>query len=405
MTSAILYSATISPAKITGAVPEDAPELEHHLKGKKGFRNPWTSWKDITFWGALKLIFTGGIPNPDTTQCTIPVRKPQFPTTRETSTLRATWLGHASFYVEFPSGFRALFDPVFEPRCSPVSFLGPKRYTPPPVEVEDIPIIDAVIISHNHYDHLSLPTLTKIKELHPNVQFFAPLGNKEWFVSCGFHNITELDWWESRDVKLSSTAKPAVAKVGHDLAGDQGQNGIVPDIEATIGCLPCQHISSRTPFDRGHTLWGSWSVESGGKKLWFGGDTGYRGVPSLPPSEDDYGPEHDYPHCPAFKSIGELRGPFDLGLIPIGAYEPRHFMSPMHANPYDSVNIFIDTQCKKALGMHWGTWVLTGEEVMQPPEVLKKAMAWKGLPETGVFDVCDLGETREFEEEQSVAKL
>ncbi|KAH0395455.1 Zn-dependent hydrolase/oxidoreductase, partial [Aureobasidium melanogenum] len=153
---------------------------------------------------------------------------------------------------------------------------------------------------------------------------------------------------------------------------------------------------ARTPFDKSHTLWGSWSVESGGKKIWFGGDTGYRSVPDLPEEVNDYDEKFTYPTCPAFKEIGELRGPFDLGLIPIGAYDPRFIMSPMHANPFDSVNIFIDTQCKKALGIHWGTWVLTEEDVLEPPKLLKQAMAWKDLPETGVFDTCDIGESREY---------
>lgn len=120
-------------------------------------------------------------------------------------------------------------------------------------------------------------------------------------------------------------------------------------------------------------------------------------MPIVPQGEDDYGPKYEsLPVCPAFKQIGELRGPFDLGLIPIGAYEPRFVMSPMHANPFDSVNIFVDTQCKRALGMHWGTWVLTEEEVMQPPMLLKKALSGKGIPEEGVFDVCDIGESRQF---------
>ena len=112
---------------------------------------------------------------------------------------------------------------------------------------------------------------------------------------------------------------------------------------------------------------------------------------------DDYGEDYAHlPHCPAFKQIGDLRGPFDLGLIPIGAYDPRYIMSPMHANPFDSVNIFVDTKCKRAMGIHWGTWVLTFEDVLEPPVLLKKAMKGKGLPETGVFDVCDIGESREF---------
>ena len=155
-------------------------------------------------------------------------------------------------------------DPVFTHRCSPFSWLGPQRYTEAPCQVEDIPIIDAVVISHNHYDHLSLPTIQKIKEKHPNVQFFAPLGNKKWFTASGIHNMTELDWWETRDLKLS----PMDDKVEVTAEGAPAES---TDITATIGCLPCQHMTARTPFDRMETLWGSWSIESGGKKVWFGG--------------------------------------------------------------------------------------------------------------------------------------
>lgn len=116
----------------------------------------------------------------------------------------------------------------------------------------------------------------------------------------------------------------------------------------------------------------------------------------LPENADDYDPKHKFPHCPAFKEIGDLRGPFDLGIIPIGAYNPRWIMSPMHANPFDSVNIFVDTKCKRAMGIHWGTWVLTEEDVLEPPRLLKKALAQKKIPEEGVFDVCNIGESREF---------
>jgi L-ascorbate metabolism protein UlaG (beta-lactamase superfamily) len=126
-------------------------------------------------------------------------------------------------------------------------------------------------------------------------------------------------------------------------------------------------------------------------------DTGYRTVPELPDTEDDYGERHKaLPRCPAFADVGALRGPFDLGLIPIGAYRPRFIMSPMHANPFDSVNIFADTGCRRALGMHWGTWVLTEEDVLEPPKLLKEALERKGLAKEGVFDVCDIGESREF---------
>ena len=216
--------------------------------------------------------------------------------------------------MEFPQGFRVIFDPVFSERCSPFKWLGPKRYTDVPCQVEEIPSIDAVIISHNHYDHMDHPTIMKIKARHPNVHFFVPLGNKKWFTASGIkEGVTELDWWEQRDINLTDAeSKPDVSR----------------SIAARVGCLPCQHTSARTGFDRGLSLWASWSVESGGKKVYFGGDTGYRSVPDLPKGVDDYDADHVYPYCPAFKDIGDLRGPFDLGLIPIGAYVSvhRHFI-------------------------------------------------------------------------------
>ena len=308
--------------------------------------------------------------------------------------MRATWLGHACYYVEFPGGLRVLFDPVFSQRCSPFSWLGPKRYTDVPCQIDDILVIDAVVISHNHYDHMDHPTIMKIKNKHPGVQFFAPLGNKQWFTASGISQCTELDWWEERDLKLQPQ-KPSETRVSQEKTLNAAPASSA--ITARISCLPCQHTSARTPFDQGHTLWASWSIESGGKKIWFGGDTGYRSVPELPKDVDDYGPEHSHlPHCPAFSQIGALRGPFDLGLIPIGAYDPRYIMSPMHANPFDSVNIFKDTKCKRAMGIHWGTWVLTEEDVLEPPEMLKRALRKSEIPEEGVFDVCEVGESREF---------
>lgn len=125
-------------------------------------------------------------------------------------------------------------------------------------------------------------------------------------------------------------------------------------------------------------------------------DTGYKAVPELPEGEDDHDPKYEFPICPAFKQVGEFRGPFDLGLIPIGAYAPRHIWSPAHADPHDAVNIFKDTKCKNALGMHWGTWVLTEEDVLEPPEKLKTALKEFDIPEKGVFDVCEIGESREY---------
>jgi len=269
-----------------------------------------------------------------------------------------------------------------------------------PCQIKDIPIIDTVIISHNHYDHLSHPTIMEIQKLHPSVHFFAPLGNKPWFTECGIKNMTEVDWWQSKTLTLSKEQR--TEKTVHDEKETAVDSAKSSDIVAEIGCLPCQHTSARTAFDKSQSLWASWSVESGGKKVWFGGDTGYRSIPEeFPKNEDDYSEKHNYPHCPAFEQIGRLRGPFDLGLIPIGAYDPRYIMSPMHANPFDSVNIFKDTRCKRAMGIHWGTWVLTEEDVLEPPKLLKKALAWKGYPATGVFDTCEIGESREFPTEKA----
>ncbi|TAQ89013.1 hypothetical protein B7494_g2674 [Chlorociboria aeruginascens] len=400
MTAAALYACTLSVPTALGAVPEDAEEKAHHLKNGKGFTNPWESWKDMSVPQIIRTMIwrriTGDLKSPDTTPPTVPVRDPNFLSSRNaSSTLRATWLGHACYYVEFPSGLRVLFDPVFEERCSPFTHLGPKRYTKVPCHVKDLPIVDLVVISHSHYDHLSHPTVLELQKNHPNAQFLVGLGLKKWFNDSGIKNVVELDWWNDVDVILSPSGKEHISPAS--ASSPSPNNAGASDITARISCLPCQHTSARTAFDKGATLWCSWAVQSGGKSVWFGGDTGYRAVPDLPKDVDDYGEDFkDLPYCPAFKQIGNLRGPFDLGLIPIGAYDPRVIMSPMHANPFDSVNIFVDTKCKRAMGIHWGTWVLTSEDVLEPPVLLKRAMKQKGLPETGVFDVCDIGESREF---------
>jgi len=148
--------------------------------------------------------------------------------------------------------------------------MGPARYTPPPCEIEKIPFIDAVVISHNHYDHLSYPTVLKIKKKHPNCQFFAPLGNKKWFEDAGIHNVTEMDWWETRELKLSRMNSDG-QNTEVTTADSSVNKGKEAEMVATIGCLPSQHMAARTMFDKARTLWSSWCVESGGKKVWFAG--------------------------------------------------------------------------------------------------------------------------------------
>jgi L-ascorbate metabolism protein UlaG (beta-lactamase superfamily) len=210
---------------------------------------------------------TGKANSPDTTPPTVTVRNPQFLPSRDTPKLRATWLGHACYYVEFPGGLRVLFDPVFEARCGPGCgpyAIGPKRFTDPACQVKDIPIIDVVVISHNHYDHLSYPTVMEISKRNPNCHFFAPLGNKAWFNRSGIQNVTELDWWDESDIAMSP-------KENSTQIEPVGGASTTADIKARISCLPSQHVTARGPFDKFKALWASWSIESGGSKVYFAG--------------------------------------------------------------------------------------------------------------------------------------
>ena len=440
--AALLYAATVSLPSTAGSRPDDevTTSKKHHMKNGR-YENPWPSWSmngpGTILWGmaSRRLRGTGNVP--DTTPPTVPVRKPTFLPGHEAPAgdkLRATWLGHACYYAEFPSGLRVLFDPVFTDRCSPLSWLGPKRFTEMPCQIKDIPTIDAVVISHSHYDHLSLPTVQEIRQLHPNCHFFVPLGNKSWFEASGIYNVTELDWWDEVDLTLNptqpgnrssitTTTSTSSSRPASDINAKSTAKHTAPpspplpsssptSITARISCLPSQHIANRGLFDRGCTLWASWSVTSTATpqptstnpptpprpiSIYFAGDTGYRSVPRDSTPENDYSPAYAHlPHCPAFAAIGAHRGPFTLGLIPIGAYAPRWIMSPMHANPRDSVEIFLDTKCDRALGMHWGTWVLTEEDVLEPPRQLREALKLKGVEEEGRFDVVDIGEGREF---------
>ncbi|PYI11095.1 dioxygenase [Aspergillus sclerotiicarbonarius CBS 121057] len=396
MSSGSQYTLTLSAPTPSTAAPESASEKSHWVRDAngnvKGFANPWKSAHDFSFPEIFKSMiqhkfFSGNSQKPDTSASTVKVIEPKFLLSRERSPiLRATWLGHACYFVEFPTGLRVLFDPVFEDRCSPFSWVGHRRFTPTPCDIADIPFIDCVIISHSHYDHLSYPTILAIHTHHPSAQFFVPKGLKSWFTACGVKNTVELDWWEDINLNLHNPTPTTTTSPPN-----------TPSTTATISCLPCQHTSARTPFNKASTLWASWSVSSGNKSVYFAGDTGYRTVPYLPPEIDDWGSEFaDLPICPAFKEIGEFRGPFDLGLIPIGAYKPRHVLSTVHSNPYDAVEIFKDTKCRKAMAIHWGTWAVAEEDVMEPPEVLRGALVRSGIDEVGVFDVCDVGESREF---------
>ncbi|GAA5879265.1 hypothetical protein JCM3774_006419, partial [Rhodotorula dairenensis] len=253
--------------------------------------------------------------------------------------------------------------------------IGPARVTKPPIALDGIPQVDAVVISHNHYDHLDVATLKHLYAAQPkgSLHFFVPLGNEKWMrsvIGVRENEVSELDWWDERSLRrgTSETAESAGA----------------PDLR--VVCTPCQHFTGRSLMDRNDTLWASWAVESStGGKVWFGGDTGYRSVARDAPSEDG-------PTCPVFAEIGRREGPFDVGMIPIGAYQPRWIMSPVHCSPEDSVELHRHVRSKRSFGMHWATWRLTSEEMTEPPKRLRAACRKLGIAD-GDFGVTDIGET------------
>ncbi|KAI2472382.1 beta-lactamase superfamily domain-containing protein [Annulohypoxylon bovei var. microspora] len=329
------YSVSTKP----GLAPDDSKA--HHVKNKK--LSLKTHFRPTGSEGIARYLAQGKLPVSDTSKADIPTTRSFLPSrTAGNSFLRATWLGHACYYVEFPSGFRALLDAVFEERFNR---MGPKRFTSAACGPEDLLGLDAIFISHDHHDHLSYPTVEDLVCVHPNVQFFVGIRLAKWFQESGVGAVMEMDWWDDAEVILER--KAANANPGNDTDPER--------------------LSVQVSY---YTLWASWAVTSGAKSVWFAGDTGYRFL--------------------------TLRGSFNLGLIPISAYQPRMMCSPVHASPYDAVEIFQDTKCKATLAMHWGTWALTSEPVNELPRKLREALKVKGLPETGLFDVCAIGESRKF---------
>ncbi|KAI9364161.1 beta-lactamase superfamily domain-containing protein [Pilaira anomala] len=371
-------TALFTTVLMSKTVHAQGTKKEHH--DGTGFKNPWPSFTSYGFFDAFKM-FLGS--DKSVLKAARPIDKPEKVDInwnllkQKDNQLHATWLGHACIFLQMKR-FNILLDPVFSDRCSPVQFTGPKRYTDPPCKLEELPSIDAVIISHNHYDHLDVATIKKLSTLHPDCKFYVPLGNKSWFNlsepfdSQGNDRVIELDWWESANIT--------------------NETG-----ELKFTCTPCQHFSGRGLLDRNKTLWASWCIENakdGTGKVFFGGDTGYRTIPIDTKPELQY--DVDYldtlPHCPAFKEIGEKMGPFDLALIPIGAYSPRWFMSPIHCSPEDAVELHRDIKSKHSIGIHWGTFVLTDEPLFEPPKRLKAAMEKRGLDGQD-FNVLPLGGT------------
>ena len=239
------------------------------------------------------------------------------------------WIGHASFLINL-HGTTILTDPIFSRRASPVGIFGPKRLIPPALNITDLPKIDLVTISHNHYDHLDINSLVKISKKNPDAQFLVPQGDKKILTKRGIENVSEFLWWENSTIK-----------------------------NLTMTFTPVQHWSARGLGDRNESLWGGWFFETSGFNLFHAGDTGY--------SND-------------FLMTKKKLGSPEYALIPIGAYSPEWFMAENHVNPKDALQIAIDLDAKKSIGMHWGTFILTDEAVTEPPQLLELALKERGLP-------------------------
>lgn len=247
----------------------------------------------------------------------------------------AIWIGHSTFLIK-KNGVTILTDPIFSDRASPLRNIGPKRLIPPAIPLDELPSIDIVTVSHNHYDHLDIRSLKKLSKNNPKAIFLVPAGDEKLLKRKKIKNVYDFDWWKSIEHK---------------------------GFEITF--TPVQHWSKRSLFDRNKSLWGGWFFKHKDYSFYHAGDTGY--------SKD-------------FIDTKVKLGSPKYAFIPIGAYDPEWFMAESHVNPEDAVQIMLDLEAEKSFGMHWATFILTDEDTIEPKIRLEKAMMeHKGLEFTSVI--------------------
>ena len=255
-----------------------------------------------------------------------------------------TWVGHSTLLVQI-EGINILTDPIWSNTASPIPPIGPRRLVKPGLAIDDLPPIDLVVISHNHYDHFDLPTLKLLAQRNKDTHFYVPLDNGNLLRKNGINQVTEMNWGDR--VKLANL---------------------------TIHCLPSQHWSKRSLSDTNKAAWASWAIIGHSKRFYFAGDTGY---------------------FDGFKTIGAQLGPFDLAAVPIGAYEPRAMMQSSHMNPEEALQSALDVNANHAVAIHFGTFDLADEPIGEPPMRFKQAAKKSSLNSDKTW-VLDIGETRLF---------
>lgn len=282
----------------------------------------------------LRLLREGGLRGGVAEADRIPLRRDGYPDIL-TGATALTWVGHASYVITM-DGHCVLADPVWTQKLNG----SLRRITPPGVAFSQLPRVDAVVISHNHYDHLDASTIARLPRDTP---VFVPGGLGRWFARRGFTEVTELDWWESAE-----------------LAG------------LRFDFVPAHHWSRRGPFDTCASLWGGWVITGESSRVYHAGDSGYG---------------------PAFAEIGGRYPGIDVAMLPIGAYDPRWFMRPVHMDPEEAVRAAGDLGARRMACMHWGTFTLTREPVTEPVERARRAWAAADRPREDLWDLA-VGETR-----------